>query len=163
MKGQASIERTKFSARHLRGQASMELLITLGIVLAFTIPVVFLLFTVTQVGYEDTAKAQADATSRSLADTLNFIYSQGEGAKRTILLNTPTSMETLTIGNGEVVARIKTSDGYYDGVSPTFAKISGGTQEFDESGLFIIEVRAIDTDPSPSDVEIKVEVEPVVG
>ena len=138
----------------------MELLITLGIVLAFTIPVVFLLFTVTQVGYEDTAKAQADATARSLADTLNFVYSQGEGAKRVMLLNTPTTMESLTIGNGEVVARITTSEGYYDGVSPTFAKISGGTQEFDQSGLFIVEARAVSTGTAP-DEEIKVEVEPV--
>jgi len=138
----------------------MELLITLGIVLAFTIRVVFLLFTVTQVGYEDTAKAQADATARSLADSLNFVYSQGEGAKRMILLNTPTTMESLTVGNGEVVARITTSDGYYDGASPTFAEISGGTQELDASGLFILEVKAVATGTAP-DEEIKVEVEPV--
>lgn len=154
MKGQASIERTSSAARHLRGQASMELLITLGVVLAFTIPVIFLLFTITQVGYEDTAKAQADATARTLSDTLNFVYSQGEGAKRVILVNTPPSIQSITIGGGEIVVRIETSDGYYDGVSPTFAKISGGSQEIDKSGLFVVEVEAIKTGG-----EIKVEVD----
>ena len=141
MKGQASIERTKFAARHLRGQASMELLITLGIILAFTVPVLFLLFTITQIGYEDTAMAQADAAARSLGDTVNFVYSQGEGAKRVILLNTPPQTERVTVGNGEIVIRIKTSEGYYDGVFPIFAEIYGGTQELTGTGLFIIEVR----------------------
>jgi len=128
----------------MKGQASIELLITLGIILAFTLPVLFLLFTITQVGYEDTAMAQADAAARSLSDTANFVYAQGEGAKRVILLNTPPATESITIGNGEVVIRIKTSEGYYDGVSPTFAKIQGGTQDFEGTGLFIIKVVNVD-------------------
>ncbi len=138
----------------MKGQASMELLITLGIILAFTLPVIFLLFTITQVGYEDTAKAQADATARTLADTLNFVYSQGDNAKRVILLNTPPSIDSITVEGGEVTVRISTSDGYYDGVSPTFAKISGGSAEIRKSGLFVVEVRGIETSG-----EVKVEVE----
>ena len=139
MEGQASIERTKSAARHLRGQASMELLITLGIILAFTVPVIFLLFTITQVGYEDTAKAQADASARTLADTLNFVYGQGEGAKRKILLNTPPYTESITVDGGEVVVRIKTSEGYYDGVSPTFAKVAI-TDPIERTGIFVVSV-----------------------
>jgi uncharacterized protein (UPF0333 family) len=143
MKGQASIGRTPFTARHLRGQASMELLITLGIILAFTLPVIFLMFTVTQVGYEETEMAQADASARSLADTINLVYSQGPDAKRTIVLNNPPSTESVTMGSGEVVVRIKTSEGYYDGVSPTFAKIAGEETEpqtIGGAGLFVVEV-----------------------
>ncbi len=127
----------------MKGQASMEMLITLGIILAFTLPVIFLMFTVTQVGYDETAMAQADASARSLADTLNFVYSQGPKAKRTIVLNNPPATEGVTIGNGEVVVRIKTSEGYYDGVSPTFAKIEGeetAPQTVDGAGLFTLEV-----------------------
>ena len=124
----------------MKGQASMELLVTLGVILAFTVPVLFLLFTITQVGYEDTAKSQADAAARTLSDTVNFVYSQGVGAKRVILLNTPPSTESITVGGGEVVVRIRTSDGHYDGVSPTFAKISGGEQETGGTGLFVVEV-----------------------
>ncbi len=124
----------------MKGQVSMELLITLGIILAFTIPVVFLMFTVTQVGYDETAMAQADASARSLADTINLVYSQGPEAKRTIILNNPPSTESVTMGNGEVVVRIKTAEGYYDGVSPTFAKIEGDEITIEGAGLFAVEV-----------------------
>ncbi|NYZ77468.1 hypothetical protein H0O02_04105 [Candidatus Micrarchaeota archaeon] len=128
--------------KNRKGQASMELLVTLGIVLAFTIPVIFLIFTITQVGYEDTAKAQADASARTLAETLNFVYSQGEGAKRSIVLNTPPSTESVTVANGEVTIRIKTSEGYYDGVYPTFAKMEGGSSEpITKTGLFTVEAK----------------------
>jgi len=127
----------------MKGQASMEMLITLGIVLAFTLPVIFLMFTVTQVGYDETAMAQADASARSLADTLNFVYSQGPKAKRTIVLNNPPATESITVGNGEVVVRIKTTEGYYDGVSPTFAEVQGeetSPQTIRGAGLFTLEV-----------------------
>ncbi len=143
MKGQVSIGRTPFTAHHLRGQAAMELLITMGVILAFTLPVIFLMFTITQVGYDETAMAQADASARSLADTVNFVYSQGPEAKRTIVLNNPPATESVTIGNGEIVVRIKTSEGYYDGVSPIFAKIEGeesSPQIIEGAGLFVVEV-----------------------
>ena len=48
-----------------KAQASIELMVTLGVVLAFTIPVIFLLFSITSVGYENAAVAQADASARS--------------------------------------------------------------------------------------------------
>ncbi len=124
----------------MKGQVSLEVFITLGVILAFTLPVIFLLFTVTQVGYEDTAMNQADASARALADTLNFVYSQGHPAKRTIVLNNPPNTENITIGGGEVVVRLKTSDGYYDGVASTFAEIAGEPKTIRGTGLFVLEI-----------------------
>jgi len=126
-----------------KGQSSMELLITLGVVLAFTIPVLFLLLSVMSVGYEDTTKAQADAASRSLADTINLIYAQGDGAKKTVLINVPPSTEEVYVqsnpnGGGEVVIRIKTSEGSFEAVSPVFARINGKQDVGERSGLFAI-------------------------
>ncbi len=102
-----------------KGQASFEFLITIGVVLAFTIPVLFLLLSFTSVGYEDAAKAQADATARTLADTINSVYAQGPGAQREILLNTPVSTQGIYVSNGEVIVTIKTSNGNFDAVAPT--------------------------------------------
>lgn len=121
----------------MKGQSSLELLVTVGIVIAFTIPVLFLLLSVTSIGYEDTSKAQAEASSRTLSDTMNSIYAQGPGAQREILLNVPPSTEEVYAKNGEIVVRIKTSGGSFDAVSPTLAKISGGTQTLgSKNGLF---------------------------
>jgi len=125
----------------LKAQASMELLVTLGVILAFTIPVILLLFTITQIGYEDTAKAQADATAKTLAETMNLVYSQGAGAKRDVMLNAPPSTESITVSNGEVIVRIKTAEGYYEGVYPTFAMIGTIRSIENKTGLFVVEVK----------------------
>ena len=84
----------------MKGQSSLELLVTVGIVMAFTVPVLFLLLSLTSVGYENTAKAQADASTRSLAETMNFVYAQGDGAKKVLLLNVPASTEEIYVAGG---------------------------------------------------------------
>jgi hypothetical protein len=128
--------------RMLKGQSSLELFVTVGVVIAFTIPVLFLLLSVSSIGYEDTSKAQADAVARTLADTINSIYAQGPGAQREVLLNAPPSTESVYVSQGEVVVRMKTSAGTFDAVSPTIAKISPLCNDIGKkSGLFRIIVR----------------------
>ena len=141
----SSVTKSKINT-YSRGQVSLELLITLGVVLAFTIPVVFLLLSVSSVGFEKASKDQADATSRSLADTINNVYAQGSGAKRVLLLNAPSSTKDITIKNsangGEVIVRIKTSQGDYEAVSPIIrnAEISKFHPIEAKSGLFSVSV-----------------------
>ncbi len=140
----------------MRGQASMELLITIGIVLAFTIPVVFLLLSLTMVGYEDTSIAQADATARSLADSINVVHSQGPGAKRMVLMNLPSNTDSLSIKNNEVVVAVKTSKGSYEAAAPFFANadnidlLRGG----ERGGLVQFEIGIVEN----SDGEVEAEV-----
>ncbi|MBU0533097.1 hypothetical protein KKB44_06410 [Candidatus Micrarchaeota archaeon] len=127
----------------MKGQSSLELLITVGIVIAFTIPVLFLLLSVTSIGYEDTAKAQAEASTRTLSDTINLVYAQGDGAKRLILLNTPPSTKEVSVEDGEVIVTILTSGGEFEAVHPTIAVVKtvslGG-----RTGLFLISVENVD-------------------
>jgi len=130
----------------MKGQSSLELLVTVGVVAAFTIPVLFLLLSVSSIGYEDTAKAQADATSRTIADSMNTVYaqgySQGVGAHREILINVPPSTEAIYASGGEVVVRVKTSGGTFEAASPTIARIGSGSMAIlDRSGLIKVVVR----------------------
>jgi uncharacterized protein (UPF0333 family) len=123
----------------MKGQSSLELLVTVGIVIAFTIPVLFLLLSATSIGYEDTAKAQADASSRTLADTMNSVYSQGPGAKRLILLNVPSATQEVYAKDGEAIIRIQTQGGTFEAASPTIAEISGDSQTIGKkTGLFVV-------------------------
>ena len=118
-------------------------MVTLGVVIAFTIPVVFLLLSASSIGYEDTAKAQADATARSLSDTMNTVYAQGPGAQREVLINVPPSTQSVFASGGEVVVRLKAPGGPFDAVSPTIAKIGAGSRTITgESGLLKVVVRA---------------------
>ena len=126
----------------MKGQSSLELLVTVGVVIAFTLPVIFLLLSVSSVGYEDTAKAQADATSRTLADTMNSVYAMGPGAQKEVLVNAPPSTQAIFASKGEAVVRIKTSGGIYDASSPTIADIAPGIPIEGKSGLFKLIVKA---------------------
>jgi|GEM_PF-936845 len=141
----------------MKGQSSFELLVSFGVVLAFTVPVLFLLLSFTSIGYEDASKAQADATARTLADTMNGVYSQGPGAQRLILLNTPVSTQQIYAipspsgTGGEVVVQIQTSTGTFEAVAPTIATISDNyanlTRNVDGpiTGLFEVNVSAVNT------------------
>ncbi len=136
----------------MRGQSSLELLVTVGIVIAFTIPVLFLLFSATSIGYEDTAKAQADASARTLSDTMNSVYSQGVGAKRTVLLNAPSSTLEVYAADGEAVVIISTQSGTFEAASPTIATINAGSETFTKKGLFPVTIEAVEVDEK---VEVK--------
>jgi len=129
----------------MRGQSSLELLVTVGVVLAFTVPVIFLLISVTSVGYEDTAKSQADASARALADTMNLVYSQGPGAQREILLNVPATTESINAisetNGSEVVVSIRTASGIFDAAAPTLAQISDKPAITKKSGLLKLVVQ----------------------
>lgn len=125
----------------MKGQSSLELLVTVGIVIAFTIPVLFLLLSFTSVGYEDTAKAQAEAASRTLSDTMTSVYSQGDGAERRVLLNVPASTEEIYVDDGEVVVSIRTSGGLFEAVTPTIAETSGAQDLSGKTGLFVVDIQ----------------------
>ncbi len=131
----------------MKGQSTLELFVTIGVVLAFTVPVVFLLLSLTSVGYEDTAKAQAEASARSLADSINLVYTQGEGAQRDVLLNVPAATQAIYLkpndanNGGEVIIQIKTSSGTFEAASPIIAPIGTGSKKIpDKSGLFKVHV-----------------------
>jgi hypothetical protein len=129
----------------MRGQSSLELLVTISVVLAFTVPVLFLILSISSVGYEDTAKAQADASARTLADAMTSLYAQGKGAERQILMNVPPSTESISASEGEVVVRIRTSGGGFDAVSPTIARISPASATIlNKGGLFMVVLRTND-------------------
>jgi uncharacterized protein (UPF0333 family) len=138
----------------MRGQVSLELLITLGVVLAFTIPVLFLILSVSSVGYENAAKDQADATARNLAESINTVYAQGDGAKRTILLNSPSNTEAIDLKGNEVIVGITVSEGTYEAVSPVFAEASLDSPITDREGLIYLKLENID-----NTVEVTLDVE----
>ncbi len=134
----------KMSQRfNFRGQISIELLTTFGMVIAFTIPVLLLLLTVTQYGHENAAMTQADATARIMAQNINLIYLEGDGAKKTLLLNFPSTTKTITINKSshEIVLDISTSTGFYEAATPFSGNLSQDLTESDLSGLvtFVLE------------------------
>lgn len=110
----------------IKGQASVEMLVTLGLILVFTIPILMLLLVSSQYGAENYAIQQAQASSHMLADSINDVYIQGDGASKIVLANFPGNTEDVFVSKEkEVIVRIKLGNGNnYDAVSPVFANIS---------------------------------------
>ena len=123
----------------MKGQISLEIIITLGVVLSFTIPILLLLLSVSQLGYEKSSLLQADAAAGILADSINDVYSQGPGAKRLLSLTLPTNTESVSISGKEIVIKLKVSNGYYDAVSPIAAKVKNVT--LSRGGSFVAILR----------------------
>lgn len=121
-----------------KGQVSIELLTTFGIVVAFTFPVLLLLLAVTQYGHENASMAQADATVRILADSIDSVYFEGVGAKKTVLLNLPSGTKSLQIKKNEIVLDLSTSSGQYQAATPFSGVIAAEYTETDKSGLLTV-------------------------
>lgn len=160
LKGQSSISspfRANLSDRHtsqssisssckadkalgLKGQSSMELLVTFGVVLAFTVPVLLLLLSVSQFGFERSAVVQAQATAKLISDNINEVYLQGDGAQRVLLVNLPANTRFLNVTSTEVIIVTEISSGNYEAASPIFANMSQKFSFQEKSGLFPLSV-----------------------
>ena len=111
------------SGKHSKAQVSVELLVTLGVVLAFALPVLLLLLSISQFGFENASVAQAEGAAKKLADNINEVHAQGGITKRVVLMSLPLNTESLSVGENEVVVKVKISAGEYEAVSPMFGKV----------------------------------------
>ncbi|MGV8176746.1 MAG: hypothetical protein ACP5NX_03035 [Candidatus Bilamarchaeaceae archaeon] len=108
-----------------KGQASIELLTTFGIVLAFTVPVLFLVLTATQFGFEKQTLNEADASARTLAMGINDVYSQGLGARKEVMINLPRNTESVSLVRNTEGNKVSARDSY--AVAVTIKYSSGET------------------------------------
>ncbi len=134
----------------MKAQISLELLITVGMVVIFTVPVVLLLLSFSQSGIENISYSKAEANAKILADSITEVSIQGEGAKRTVYLDLPQNLYVLTVRDNEVTLMLETSSGPYDAVAPYSGIAKTGP---DSSGIYdrrgitavVVEVGSSDT------------------
>lgn len=110
-----------------RGQAALENLIMVGFALAFILPLSFLFMSSTGSENSKTTIAQSKATARAIAEEAGELYLQGEGAKKTVLVNYPEGVTDSRISGNVVVLSVSPEPGrQLDIVSQTFAEIRAG-------------------------------------
>jgi len=126
MRAQAAIESPCGStARHLHGQAAMEMLVLVGFALVFIIPLALLLLSLSGTELGKTALSQAKISARSIANEAGEVYLQGPGAKKSIVVNYPEGITGAKLEGGLVVLSMESDGRLSDIVSSTFANISG--------------------------------------
>ena len=108
----------------MKAQSSFELLVSVGAFLLFMVPMVFLMLSASQGGLETLSVYSSRNVVQSLSDNLNEVYLQGDGAKRSIILDIPTNARKIYVGNHTATISIMTSSGIYEVSHPFFANVS---------------------------------------
>lgn len=107
-----------------KGQSSFEMFVTVGAFLLFILPIILILLALSQAGLENLSLMSGHSTVQRLSDSINEVYLQGDGARRSILLDLPPNSKSLAVGNHSAVLYLSTSSGQYEISHPVFANVS---------------------------------------
>lgn len=119
-----------------KGQASIETLTTVGIAIAFIIPILLFYLVTAGYNYEKVEKYQADSTVKNLAHTMNLVFIEGENSSRTILLYLPSSTKEFGVNEGgEVYIQLELSAGIYETSYPLLNSETETFEVTDRRGL----------------------------
>ena len=121
----------------MKGQAAVEMLTTVGIMLVLLVPLTLLLFTIANQNFEEVSKSQADISVKTIAHSMNNVYLGGSNTTKSILLNLPSNTKSLNISDGEVKMYLETSAGVTEASYPFISTLEDQAgYDFVKKGLF---------------------------
>ncbi len=126
---------TLLNAKSKKAQASVEMLATVGMVLAFTLPIIFFFLTASQYKLDILSELQAQAVVTTLGDAINKVYTEGPGSFKTILINIPPSTQKLEIKNKQIILTLDNGEGI---TYPLFAD-AGGAVDVENHPITLID------------------------
>jgi len=119
----------------------MEYLLVFGIALAMTIPLVIIFVSQTQNIRADIADAQINTAATKIIDNAETVYYMGEPSQRTLEVEFPYGVNSVSLSNSMLTINITTSDRSYLVIMETVANITGNIKTF--SGMHVIVFKAI--------------------
>lgn len=87
-----------------RAQAAIETLMMMGIVLAFIVPLVFVLYSSTGDRTQALNQVQAQALAQAMSDTAGEVWYAGNGTRRMVLVSFPAGLLNISLG-GDLVPK----------------------------------------------------------
>lgn len=108
----------------MKGQVATETLVLAGFIIAFSVPIIFMLYAATNMRTEDVAMEQAGVTTKALVDEANELWVQGNGSARIVLVNFPDRLKNITVEGREIVFTLDTSKGPVDIVAVGFGNMT---------------------------------------
>ncbi len=108
-----------------KGQASMEYIVIFSVAVIMTIPLL-IIFAAQQGNIRsDITNAQAQRAASEIISAAEEVYFMGTPAQRTIKVNFPEGIESITINETVLVISLATADRDYDVSRETAAQITG--------------------------------------
>ncbi|MEM4272427.1 MAG: hypothetical protein QXH30_02460, partial [Candidatus Bilamarchaeaceae archaeon] len=116
------------------GQAATEMLVTIGMVLLFIVPILLLLLVVAQLRFESLSEVQGASAIGVISDSINEVCIEGPAATKVVVVNLPTNTKNLTITKNEVILTLETRSGQNELVAPFFGEVAGEMEIKTSSG-----------------------------
>jgi uncharacterized protein (UPF0333 family) len=145
------------SRRGLKGQSSLELLVTLSFGLIILLPIVVLAFIQISNSTSTLSTTEAQATASKLASISTAVASQGSPAKQLVLIQVPQGVSKIYIGNinntvgHEIIFIVYTNAGSSYVTAYTPVNVSGNLAGITGTGTYLVNVSAQSAcPPSPS-------------
>jgi|GEM_PF-1051413 len=114
----------------VRGQAAVETLVTIGMILVFVIPILLVLLVGAQARFESLSHVQSNSAINIIADSINEVYMEGPSASKVVMVNLPSNTKNLTIANNEVTLTLETRSGPTDMSTPYFGVVANEGEVF---------------------------------
>ena len=89
--------------KFLKAQSSVEALMILGVALIFIIPLVMIFYSSTALRLQTLNQLEAKAMVQQISDTAGEVWYEGEGSRRTILVNYPSGTTDISFNLGRDV------------------------------------------------------------
>ncbi len=105
----------------MKGQSAFEMFITVATLMAFSVPIILLATSTSHLKLEDVSLVHGRSLVQQVADGMNEVYLQGDGAERTLLLDLPSNTQNITITESTVTLYLSTNEGTYSITHPIFA------------------------------------------
>lgn len=111
------------TAKTRKGQASVEMLATVGLVLLLLVPILLLLLVGAQIKFESISQVQAASAARVMADSINQVYVEGPYASKVAVVNLPSNTRQVALTENEIVVTLEMRDGETQVTYPFFGEL----------------------------------------
>ncbi|MDD9952772.1 MAG: hypothetical protein OXR66_00380 [Candidatus Woesearchaeota archaeon] len=123
-----------------RAQAAMEYLLIVGLSAMLVLPLIVVSMSQSQRFADDITASQVENIAGAIIDSANTVYYSGEPAKKTIVLNFPERIQSVTVNNDSILFTVMSSSGTYEYVRYTNGPLNGTIRTF--AGLHRITLEA---------------------
>lgn len=110
--------------KFMKAQSMFEMFVTVTMLLAFTVPIILLVISSSQLRLEDLSVFHGRTAVQQLSDTINEVYLEGPGSKRSFLIDLPSNTQNLTFSGNTVTLYLATESGPYQISHPIFANVT---------------------------------------
>ena len=111
------MEKSRLVRNQIKGQSSLEYLLVVALTFAVIVPATYLLYNYSKESSQEISDARVMQIGRTIVDTSESIFYNGQGSKTVLEINVPDNVKTALIIDGrEIVFNITTSFGVSEAV-----------------------------------------------